>query len=332
MWRLPDLSVRLASTASQKSCGTGVARGLRGRGSSYAVGCSPLVEDYNREGYVIVRNAVHAELLQEMQDHVDWLAGRRFLQGVPPDHWHHPIMRNDPFWVRLISDKNLLDLVEPFIGPHIAAFSSHYFCKVPRSNRKVAWHQDGSYYPLWPMKTISLWLAADPSDTENGCLRIVKGSHLQQLVEPGGQGGTAGMGTHTDSLASQLGEVVDIELNPGDVSVHHPNVVHGSDGNASARRRCGLSVRYIPTDVYCLAEEQPVMLLRGDAVPGVNWYRSWPKYRSGYDMPFKGCESWNATRYKDAKDEAEYFSRTDFHRMETEIRAELEGFINEHSS
>mmetsp|Transcript_30972 Transcript_30972/g.81409 ORF Transcript_30972/g.81409 Transcript_30972/m.81409 type:complete len:327 (-) Transcript_30972:159-1139(-) len=290
---------------------------------------SPVVGDFHRDGYVIVRNAINAELLGEMNEHVRWLGSRRFLQGVPPDHWHHPIMRNDPFWARLITDTRLLDVAELFIGPNIASFSSHYFCKMPGTTRSVPWHQDASYYPLWPMKMVSLWLAADRSDADNGCLRVVKGSHLTELESPGGVGGVAGMGTHTDQQARELGDVVDIVLNPGDASIHHPNMVHSSEPNSSDRRRCGLSVRYMSTDVHCLEDDQPVLLLRGEAVKGVNWYRSWPKYRPGYDMPFRGCDSWNDRRYKDAQDEQLYFSRTDFSVMEDEIREELNGFVGE---
>eukprot|EP00930_Biecheleria_cincta_P080679 TRINITY_DN6907_c0_g2_i1.p1 TRINITY_DN6907_c0_g2~~TRINITY_DN6907_c0_g2_i1.p1 ORF type:complete len:319 (-),score=50.70 TRINITY_DN6907_c0_g2_i1:577-1533(-) len=288
-----------------------------------------IISNYNRDGYAIVRNALDAGLLKEFQDHVEWLASRKFLQGVPPDHWHHPTMRNDPFWVRLISDQRLLGVVQPFLGPNIAAFSSHYFCKMPGSKRSVPWHQDGPYYPLWPMSTISLWLAADRSDAENGCLKVINGSHTSKEEPPGGMDGAAGMGTHTEMAALKLGEVVHLELGPGDLSIHHPNLVHCSDANMSDRRRCGLTVRYISTDVHCLEADQPVLLLRGDAVPGINWYRSWPKYRPGYDMAFQGSEEWNAKRYKDSKDEAEYFSRTDFDQMELDIREELDGFMHE---
>jgi len=297
--------------------------------ASHAPGASSFKEAYKRDGYAIIRNAVDAELLGEMRDHVAWLSSRSFLQGVPPDHWHHPIMRNDPFWVRLISDDSLLDYVQELIGPNIALFSSHYFNKMPKSTREVMWHQDGSYYPLWPMRVVSLWLAVDRSDEANGCVRVVKGSHRTELQEPGGANGMAAMGTHSEQDAVRLGEVLPLELDPGDASLHHPNLVHGSSANSSNRRRCGLSVRYMASDVHCLIEEQPVLLLRGSAPAFVNWYRSWPKYRAGYDMAFRGCEAWNEIRYKDAKDEAQYFSRTDYHQMEAEIRAELDGFVHE---
>lgn len=284
--------------------------------------------DYHRDGFVIVRNAVDVGLLKEFQNHVQWLASRPYLKGVPPDHWHHPIMRNDPFWVRLISDPKLLDIVQQFIGPNIAAFSSHYFCKMPGSTRKIPWHQDGSYYPLWPMNVVSLWLAADRADVENGCLQVIKGSHNCKLELPGGANGTAGMGTHSDAAARKLGEPVHMEMNPGDLSIHHPNLVHCSDANTSSRRRCSLSVRFISTDTHCFDDDQPLLLLRGDAVPGINRYRSWPKYRPGYDMAFEGSGQWNAERYKDPEDEG-YFARTDLEQMEVEIRAELDALMLE---
>jgi len=237
--------------------------------------------------------------------------------------------------VRVVSDAGLLDLAQLFIGPDVALFSSHYFCKMPRTGRPVLWHQDGAYWPIRPMNVVTLWVAVDESDRGNGCLKLVKGSHLLELeelkkVEPGASGGTPdvlGFATHGDQDASRLGEVVHLELGPGDVSIHHPNTIHASEPNTSDRRRCGLTVRYIPTSVRCFMEEQPVLLLRGQAVPGVNRYRSWPRYREGYDMPFEGCERWNRGRYTDPADEESYFSRQDYGQMEAEIRAELDGFI-----
>lgn len=290
-------------------------------------------EDYKRDGYVVARGAVDPELLGEMQDHVEWLGSRDFLQGLPPEHWHHPIMRNDPFWVRLVSDARLLDLAQRFVGPDIALFSSHYFCKMPGTGRPgVPWHQDGSYWPLWPMDAVTLWLAVDRSDVENGCLKVVRGSHRMSLTRPGGREQHAGFGTHSDEEARELGELVNVELNPGDASVHHPNLVHSSGPNCSEppRRRCGLSIRYMRSAVHCVEEEQPVLLLRGAPTPGVpNWYRSWPKYRPGHDMPFAGCGTWNTRRFKDLKDEAGHLSRTDYRQMEKEVRASLDGFVRE---
>jgi len=314
------------------SVGTGPVLNPNRYGSGY-------VDDFNRDGFVVIRNAIDPELVQEMKAHVDWLSTRTFLDGIPPEHWHHPIMRNDPFWVRLISDERLLDIAQLFIGPDIALFSSHYFCKMPGVGRKVEWHQDGSYWPIRPMNVVTLWLATDRSDRHNGCMKVIRGSHGTDLanLRPSEQAGSnksdekdvLGFATHSDAEAESLGELVFLELDPGDVSIHHPNIVHASDRNISNRRRCGLTIRYIPTDVKCFMEDQPVMLFRGQPVPKVNWYRSWPKYRPGYDLSFRGCDVWNEGRYKDPDDEAQYFSRQDYGQMEKEIRAELDSFISQ---
>lgn len=73
---------------------------------------------------------------------------------------------------------------------------------------------------------------------------------------------------------------VDFVLEPGDVSVHNPNIVHGSNANTSPLRRCGLTIRYIPTTTRIIAEGQwpSAFLLRGEAVPGINQYLPRPKF------------------------------------------------------
>jgi phytanoyl-CoA hydroxylase len=153
-------------------------------------------------------------------------------------------------------------------------------------------HADGSYWPLRPMNVMTLWLAVDSSTRDNGCLRVVPKSHLKPLKELKADRSVLnvlGSATHTD-VEIPAESIVDLELQPGDVSVHHPNVIHGSNANTSDSRRCGLTIRYISPSTECTDPSQPVMLLRGESVKGINQYRSWPRYRPGYDMPFAGCE------------------------------------------
>jgi ectoine hydroxylase-related dioxygenase (phytanoyl-CoA dioxygenase family) len=101
-------------------------------------------------------------------------------------------------------------------------------------------------------------------------------------------------------------QAVDLVLKAGDVSVHHPNIIHGSDANNSPRRRCGLTIRYIPTSTRITFDsDRPeaqrltpegrwpsAFLLRGQSVPGVNDYNPRPRYVPGRQMPFRGCEDW----------------------------------------
>jgi ectoine hydroxylase-related dioxygenase (phytanoyl-CoA dioxygenase family) len=91
-------------------------------------------------------------------------------------------------------------------------------------------------------------------------------------------------------------KAVDIVLSPGDVEVHHPNIIHGSHANRSPMRRCGLTIRYIPTTTKVISDEPwataSLFHLRGKRREGVNDYRPLPKYVEGKHMPFRGCEKW----------------------------------------
>lgn len=106
-----------------------------------------LVDQYHRDGFIILRDVIDEALVKECQQHIEFL--HKKYPSIPGEHFHHPIMRNDPFWVRLISDQRLVDLVtlfgEPFIKPDegVAIFSSHYLCKPPKTGMTVLWHQDG---------------------------------------------------------------------------------------------------------------------------------------------------------------------------------------------
>ncbi len=254
---------------------------------------SHLKDKFDREGYAIYESVIDKGLIDEASDHVDWLLKQN--PELRPEQLGNDLMTDDPFWVRLVSDDRLLNIAEEFIGPNIALFASHYISKPPADGQPVLWHQDGSYWPLDPMDVVTLWLAVDDSLEENGCMRVVPGTQDMQLQE---------MERHTEEanvLNSRLDpkfvredQAVNIELQAGSVSVHHPNIVHGSNPNTSDRRRCGLTIRYIPTSTRIICEGQwpSAFLLRGDSVEGVNDYLERPCYVPGKHMAFSGCEGW----------------------------------------
>ena len=256
------------------------------------IGKSAQQAQFDRDGYAVYDAVLDADLLAEASAHVDWLLARN--PDLRPENLHLQLVKDDPFWVRLISDDRLLDIAEEYVGPDIALFASHYISKPPGEGQPVLWHQDGSYWPLEPMEVVTLWLAVDDSIPENGCMRVVPGTHDMELHE---------MQRTTDTpnvLSSQIDpdvvdedRAVDVVLKAGGVSVHHPNIVHGSNPNTSGRRRCGLTIRYIPTTTRITTEPWPcAFLLRGEAVRGVNEYLERPRYLEGEHLPFRGCEEW----------------------------------------
>lgn len=252
-----------------------------------------IVEEYEREGYVIVRDVLDAELVAEASRHVGWLQERHpELRG---EQLGSTLVQGDPFWVRLVGDDRLLDVAERFVGPNIALFASHYISKPPHDGQPVLWHQDGSYWPLEPMEVVTLWLAVDDSVPENGCMRVIPRTHdleLQQLEQRSDVPSVLGSGI--DPSLVDESRAVDVVLGAGDVSIHHPNLIHGSLANNSARRRCGLTIRYIPTATRIVSDQpwHSAYLLRGEAVPGINEYQPRPMYVPGKHMPFRCCEAY----------------------------------------
>ncbi len=246
---------------------------------------------FARDGYVVLRDVLDPDLVAEADAHVDWLLERHpDLRG---EQLGHELAIGDPFWLRLVSDDRLLDIAEQFIGPDIALFATHYICKPPHTGQPVLWHQDGAFWPLEPMEVVTLWLAITDSSPDNGCLRVIPGTHTGEL-------GALREATSVDNvLGAELdadvdeADAVDLVLRPGDVSVHHPSIVHGSGANTSDRWRRGLTIRYIPTSTRITEPEAACpYLLRGEAVPGVNDYLAPPRFRDGQHLPFAGYEDW----------------------------------------
>ena len=268
-------------------------------------------EQYEREGYVLFPQVLDADLIQEASDHVAWLQEKN--PHLRPENLGHVLMTDDPFWVRLISDDRLLDIAEQFIGPNIALFASHYISKPPYDGQAVLWHQDGAYWPLEPMEVVTLWLAVDDSTRENGCMRVIPGTHKMELKGLQENRKVANvLNSETPPEFVDDSTAVDFELQAGGVSVHHPNIIHGSDPNTSPKRRCGLTIRYIPTstrihlrgnpDQFSLTQGRwpSAFLLRGEAVPGINEYNPWPHYVEGKHLPFRGCENQRSNAPKEA--------------------------------
>ena len=267
---------------------------MEGKTMSSAISAEK-IEQYRRDGCVVFPQVLDADLIQEVSDHVTWL--QRQHPDLRPEHLHHRLMWDDPFWLRLISDDRLLNIAEAAIGPDIALFASHYICKPPGDGMPVLWHQDGSYWPLEPMEVTTVWLAIDDSDAENGCMRILPGSHQSRGVRQHHPSEEKPNVLSSEIRLSEEDEAraVDVVVPSGGVSLHDPFVVHGSNPNTSPRRRCGLTIRYMPTSTK-ITREWTTFLLRGEDRRHVNEYSPLPAYREGEHFPFRDVGSYPGGR------------------------------------
>ncbi len=207
------------------------------------------IQFYNQNGYLTGFRVFNTEQTQSARERSDALLERFIREGKGSYAIDRYQDRFATIW-DLATAPTILDYVEDLIGPDIVCWATHYFCKMPGDPKGVAWHQDCSYWPLTPSKTVTVWLAIDDVDRENGCMRVIPKSHLDGHLQfhesdPSEQN----VLSQTIDGIERFGAPVDIELKAGEVSMHSDLLVHGSLPNLSNRRRCGLTLRYCPPDV-----------------------------------------------------------------------------------
>ena len=151
----------------------------------------------------------------------------------------------------LLCHPTIVGYISDILGPDVIGWGSHFFCKMPQDGKRVAWHQDASYWPLTPSKTATVWLAIDDADIENACMKFLAGSHHHgHLTYRPSADDEGNVLDQTVDDAEQYGtETVFDELPAGTISIHSDLLLHGSEANDSDRRRCGLTLRYCTPDV-----------------------------------------------------------------------------------
>ena len=166
----------------------------------------------------------------------------------------------------LVRHPKVLDAVEGVLGPDILVWTSSMFSKKAMSLDFVSWHQDIAYWGLEPPEIVTAWVALTDSSPDNGCMRVVPGTHRLDVVAHRDTYAANNMLSRGQEVAVEVDEakVVDIVLKPGEMSLHHTKIVHGSNANLSARPRQGFAIRYIAPSVrQAKGAEDSVMLVRG---------------------------------------------------------------------
>ena len=165
----------------------------------------------------------------------------------------------------------VLDAVEDLLGRDILVHSASIFDKAPRSGSYVSWHQDGVYWGLSEPALVSAWIALTESTTENGCLQVVPGSHKHRSL-PFRESERRPDNLLRSGLRVDIGvdesQVCDVLLQPGEMSLHHVDLIHGSGPNRSDGRRTGFAVRYLPARTRQQLAHHDVLVVRGQNANG----------------------------------------------------------------
>ena len=224
---------------------------------------SAAVEQYRRDGfYFPVRVMSPGEAL----------AMRRRLEAVESDHGGRlgGELRHKPHllftWLAdLVRHPAILDAVEDVLGPNLLVWSTSFFIKEARDPAYVSWHQDATYWGLSAPDVLTAWVAFTDATIENGAMRMVPGSHDEQLAHRD-TFAPNNLLSRGQEIAVEVDEArgVDILLRAGEMSLHHVRMVHGSPANRSDDRRVGFAIRYVPTYVRQIAGDgDSAMLVRG---------------------------------------------------------------------
>ena len=157
---------------------------------------------------------------------------------------------DQPFIYELATNPVVVEWAEAALESEILLLATHFFCKYGRSEKQVAWHQDVTYWHLDPPVAATAWYAIDDADEENGCMRVIPGTHAGGIRVHGTsslEGNLLSVNQAVAVTPEEEARAIDLPLKAGEMSLHDGCLIHGSQPNRSDRRRCGLTLRYIPT-------------------------------------------------------------------------------------
>jgi ectoine hydroxylase-related dioxygenase (phytanoyl-CoA dioxygenase family) len=248
------------------------------------------IAHYREHGYVIPRARLPDALLTRLRAGLDALLAR--YTDVAPEDLANPHMlpptegpEANPF-IAAARCPEVLDAVADVLGPDLVLWITRVLCKPAGTGREVPWHQDGEYWPMRPLATCSAWIAIDPVSTANGCMRFIPGSHRRDELYRHHVSDRKDLVLNLELDQDQFDEsrAVNVELEPGQFSLHDVRLIHGSAANTSGRRRAAFILRYMPASSHydrTLVRkgrisspfdigDQPLWLMRGRDVSGRN--------------------------------------------------------------
>ncbi|HEX6985119.1 MAG TPA: phytanoyl-CoA dioxygenase family protein [Planctomycetaceae bacterium] len=229
------------------------------------------IEAFNRDGFLRPFRVYSDAEIAEIRAYFDRLLARYVAEGkdsysISSAHLRHGRVYD------ILTNPRIVALVKDLLGENVVGWGTHFFCKMPKDGKAVAWHQDASYWPLSPSKAVTVWLAIDDADPENANMRFIAGSHhVGHLTFRPSDPSEHNVLNQTIENAEQYGPVVDDVLKAGECSIHSDLLLHGSEANDSDRRRCGLTIRYAAADVRAGMDWNLKGVIVSGADPSGHW-------------------------------------------------------------
>jgi len=221
------------------------------------------IQQYDRDGYVcpisVLSTDEATEFEQAILNHVSRFQGRL---AEPYKHKIHLITK----WAdRLVHHPAIVNAVEDLLGPNVLCWTTNLLLKKANHPNYVSWHQDSGYWGLDPAEVVTAWIAFTPSTIESGCVKVQPGTHKSKQVEHVDTFDPDNLLTRGQAIAppEDASQVVNLVLSPGEMSLHHVGLAHGSDANTTGAPRIGLAIRYMSSRVKKIGDRESAMLVRG---------------------------------------------------------------------
>jgi len=221
------------------------------------------VEQYWRDGFVPKIRVMSREDAERARAALEEYESR--TGGPLRGNLRHKAHLLFPFLSQIVRNNRILDAIEDLYGPNLLCWTSNFFIKEARNPAFVSWHQDATYWGLSAPDVVSAWVALTPSNMANGAMGVMPGSHRMQQLPHRDTFDKNNLLTRGQEIAVEVDEskAFYLDLEPGEASLHHVLLVHGSPPNPSNDRRIGFALRYVPTSVRQLHGEDSATLVRG---------------------------------------------------------------------
>ncbi|MDA9648973.1 phytanoyl-CoA dioxygenase family protein [Alphaproteobacteria bacterium] len=203
------------------------------------------INQYKNDGYVIPDFKMPEEVLLKIEKrHTDLLKKHPEFKN-----YCSAILSYDEGFLDFCKNEKILDYISQLIGPDFALWNSSFFAKPPIDGHATPWHQDGQYWPIRPLATCTVWLAIDNSTPDNGCLKFIKGSHIDQKLKSHNINNNKNLTLNQELSNKEFDETkaINLVLERGQISLHDVYLVHGSEANNSPNSRRAMTMRFMPT-------------------------------------------------------------------------------------
>ena len=222
------------------------------------------INQYKKDGYIAPIDVLTKDEAEEVKREIEYIEKKwpNEIEGLGRNYVH----LISPVLDKVSHNSKILDAVESIIGKDILVCGTTLFIKNPDKKGFVSFHQDAKYIGLEPHNWVTGWLAVTDANEENGCMRMLKGSHKKDLKFHDQKFDENNLLTRGQTIENvPINETTPVILKAGQLSLHHPTIIHGSGLNNSKERRIGFAIQsYIGTNVDQVLGKIYVQQARGN--------------------------------------------------------------------